>query len=180
MSTSNTITKNDLANILGQLGGNLPNCPVDHKNLLWTNSSLTTNFVAQTVALDLSDYSEVEIVCVNGTTDSAITVALSIPVGSSGLLSEVGGTGGYNSGFITVITRRCAVATTGITFETAYLGYDGQVIGPNYDHNLIPYKIYGIKYANTNMTLEQLGIHTSTSEPTSADGDDGDIWFVYE
>ncbi len=29
------------------------------------------------------------------------------------------------------------------------------------------------------ITLSDLGVHISTSEPTSADGNDGDIWLVY-
>ena len=30
-----------------------------------------------------------------------------------------------------------------------------------------------------NIVLSDLGVHISTSEPTSADGNDGDIWLVY-
>lgn len=29
------------------------------------------------------------------------------------------------------------------------------------------------------IALSDLGVHISTSEPTSADGNDGDIWLVY-
>lgn len=29
------------------------------------------------------------------------------------------------------------------------------------------------------ISLEGLGVHISTSAPTSADGDDGDIWIMY-
>jgi uncharacterized repeat protein (TIGR02543 family) len=32
---------------------------------------------------------------------------------------------------------------------------------------------------NVNLTPAKVGIHTSTSAPTSADGNDGDVWFVY-
>lgn len=30
------------------------------------------------------------------------------------------------------------------------------------------------------ITLSSLGVHISTVPPTSADGNDGDIWLVYE
>jgi hypothetical protein len=32
---------------------------------------------------------------------------------------------------------------------------------------------------DVNLTPAKVGIHTSTSAPTSADGNDGDVWFVY-
>lgn len=30
-----------------------------------------------------------------------------------------------------------------------------------------------------NIVLSDLGVHISTSQPTSSDGNDGDIWLVY-
>jgi hypothetical protein len=62
MSTSNTITKTDLKNILNNLSLKQASIPVGHKNLLWTNPDTTAAFAAQTISLDLSDYNEVEIV----------------------------------------------------------------------------------------------------------------------
>lgn len=181
MSTSNTITKTDLKNVLNNLSLKQASIPVGHKNLLWTNSDLSTNFGATTLTLDLSGYDEVEVVWTNSVgMTTTIGGSMKIPVGFSAVLTQVGGTSGWNSGFITIVTRLCTVNANSVVFSRAFLGYDGQAIAEGYDHNMIPYKIYGIKYADANMSLESLGIHVSTREPTSADGDDGDIWFVYE
>lgn len=40
--------------------------------------------------------------------------------------------------------------------------------------------IDSIKTSISAITLASLGIHISTSAPTSADGSDGDIWIQYE
>lgn len=40
--------------------------------------------------------------------------------------------------------------------------------------------IDSIKTSIAAITLASLGIHISTSEPTSADGNDGDIWLKYD
>lgn len=35
------------------------------------------------------------------------------------------------------------------------------------------------RQGNVNLTLANIGVHISTSAPTSSDGNDGDIWLVY-
>lgn len=183
MSTSNTITKNDLANILGQLGGNLPNCPVDHKNLLWTNASPDAEFAAQTILNngELTGYDEVEI--------WASFLGLNSPVYPTRVLLGTSSTLAFQnlntatatnaSTFINGVARDVSFSASGITFGNGQMTYNGGAYA-NWASRAIPYKVYGIKYANTNMTLDQLGIHTSAVDPTSADGNDGDIWLVYE
>lgn len=39
--------------------------------------------------------------------------------------------------------------------------------------------LYKITQAIASITLASLGIHISTSAPTSGDGNDGDIWIQY-
>lgn len=118
----------------------------EYRKLLWTNPSPTSDFAAQTISLDLSNYDEVEVVCFEAKTVLSVVTALKIPVGSSGLLQTTGGTAGYNSGQISVINRMCTVNNTGITIGACYLGYDGAAFTNPFNHNLIPYKIYGIRY----------------------------------
>lgn len=181
MSTSNTVTKNDLKKVLQSIAVKVnQDCPVGHKNLLWTNDSPTTNFGETTLTIsNLSDYDEVEVVWIYNTSmPTTIGGIMRIPIGFNGILTEIGSTASYNAGAIVNVTRICTVNTGSVYFGRANLAYNGDY-AVGYDHNLIPYKIYGIKSATANMTLEQLGIHASTREPTSADGDDGDIWIKY-
>lgn len=126
----------------GGIWTKLPTDFSESKKLLWTNPNVEANYDGGTVSLNLSDYDEVDILCYAG---GQIVDRLQVPVGSVGKLSEVGGTGGYNSGAITVITRLCTVSNSGVVFTSAYLGYDGQALTQGFNHNLKPFKIYGIK-----------------------------------
>ena len=145
MATSKVITENDLSNILNEV---LPPTPSEYKTLLWTNGNLTTNFVETTISnLNLSEYDEVEIICTNSTSlTTTVMGSTRIPIGFSAILTEIGGTAGYNSGGLAGVTRYCTVNTNSIVIGQANLAYDGAAYATGFNHNLIPYKIYGIKY----------------------------------
>ena len=102
--------------------------------LLWTNSSPTASFAAQTVSLDLSSYQMVMVLSVVGGDDLAITHSIT-PVGERGRLFAM-----YNWRQVRVYD----VSTTGITFQT---GGESNQSGSITTHNqrAIPYQIYGIK-----------------------------------
>lgn len=174
MSTSNTITKNDLISILNSIYAKSQSCPVGHKNLLWTNPSPTSAFAAQTVSLDLSGYDEVEIQFKHFTDSNVYAFAKCFKNDGYGMACVPSDS---NSG---IMRRRFNMTSTGVVFATGQgVAYDG-VYYADQPSAAIPWKIYGIKYSTANMSLESLGIHISTAEPTSADGDDGDIWIKYE
>ena len=56
---------------------------------------------------------------------------------------------------------------------TEYIGEDINVSGVKGNSETI------YRRGNVNLTLANVGIHISTSAPTSSDGNDGDIWLVY-
>lgn len=180
MSTSNTITKADLLNVLNNLPLN-QSIPVGHKNLLWTNESPTTAFAAQTISLDLSGYDEVEIYTIQHISRSSYLIPPSrTEIGMSGDLFAITGATGDTSGYCAWTKRTYTTSTSGVTFTLDAVSLDGTAWLAGGGAHLIPYKIYGIKYSSANMSLESLGIHISTVDPTSADGNDGDIWIKYE
>ena len=101
---------------------------------LWENTSLTGNFPAQTIALDLSGYDHVYVEAIRSTDDNRIS-------GHTRL--RVGGLSGYLMGSTDQfsLTRREVSATkTGVTFSGFYSANTS-----NGASNEIPYRIYGIK-----------------------------------
>lgn len=151
---SETITRNDLAAILNEV---LPPTASEYRTLLWTNPNPTANFNASTILsnTNLTKYDEVEVEWLYN--NSSITTNGSrkrITVGNGSILQSVGGTAGSGSGAITIVTRTCTVNTNNIVFGDAYLGYDGQAMSNGFNHNLIPYKIYGIQYDRTALPIE--------------------------
>ena len=106
--------------------------------VLWTNPSPTSNFSAQTVSVDLSDWSWVAIgaaVSTSGTSE-IITFARN---GTSTTLSlpNIGGTQYFYK-------RSVTVSPTGVTFSTGYRNTNGTT-GAGY---CIPLKIYGVPGSN--------------------------------
>ena len=100
--------------------------------LLWENPSPTTSFAAQTVALDLSEYDEVEVQF----SDTSYRVKLRIG-------DEVSRTYSRDNYFT---YRNIRATSTGIVFGTG--GYYGAYNSGNPvtgDGYAIPYRIYGIK-----------------------------------
>lgn len=107
------------------------------KTLLWTNTSPTLVFGGQSVQLDLSDYSEVEVVFICWTTAQEVTEAIRVPIGISGRAF---------SPMAVNVFRVFATTVSGVAFEDArgYSSYGawGEAIQ---NGACIPWKIYGIK-----------------------------------
>lgn len=104
------------------------------QKLLWENASLTSDFSAQTIALDLSGYDAVYIEAVRSTSSNVV---------SGRTMVSVGGLSGYLMGTtdqLTMIRREVKATTTGVVVS-AYQSANSST-GTS---NEIPYRIYGIK-----------------------------------
>lgn len=115
---------------------------VERKTLLWTNSSPTSNFAAQTVEIDLSNYDAVDIetyLTANGMTSIRRTAV--------GYQGEAGGLGSGGDRY----TRNANVTTSGIAFTV------GKQNGTDNAGAAIPYKIYGIKIGSGTEDIEGRG-----------------------
>lgn len=105
----------------------------ENKNatLLWTNSSPNSNFNAQTLPLDLSNYKYVVIIAKASTTEDYLyRTSTIVPVGNSEYNQILSITGGS-------MIRNVKALSTGIEFSNS--SYD------NSSSYVIPLKIYGLK-----------------------------------
>ena len=104
-------------------------------DLLWTNASPSSSFAAQTISIDLSNYSWILIAHKAAASGSNLSVDIFL-VGTQGHLRIV------NS----AIARRVAsVSNTGVEFNAGYNLTQG---GSSYNTNngvCVPYQIYGIR-----------------------------------
>ena len=127
---SQTITKNGTYNVRS-----LASVTVDIGwEKLWTNSSPSDNFNAQTIPVDLSAYSIIAIECIFNTTSANHALCFGI-VGKGTLLNvpNLGSTQYYAK-------REASVASTGVTFGTGYRNTTSTT-GASY---CIPVSIYGV------------------------------------
>lgn len=132
---SKTITRNDLTNILNEV---LPPTPSEYRKLLWSNPNPTSQFAAQTVSLDLSDYDEVEVVSKPYSSDTSY-FASRVKVGNKGMIYSQTG---YGSPVRIYGTQRNFTPTsTGVAFGD---GLDFSASTNN--AYCVPYQIYGISY----------------------------------
>ena len=101
---------------------------------IWENSSPSSNYAAQTEAMDLSGYTWVAIIATISTSGTAETTHL-VRVGSSVILSvpNLGSTQYFYK-------REASVASNGITFGTGYRN-NTSTSGTNY---CIPIAVYGV------------------------------------
>lgn len=112
----------------------------DFKYLLWENESPTSNFAAQTIALDLSSYDTVYVEAVRATDAQVISSAITV---------DVGGLPGFLIGHteeFAVTRRRVTATTTGVKFLGFYSANT-----TNGTTNDIPYRIWGIRARNTSI-----------------------------
>ena len=117
------------------------------KKLLWTNASSGSAFDAQTVSLDLSEYSYVEILYragAGGAWKSQVCL-VSLTVLLDGVCGSSGTTGGA---YCFSVFRTGTVSGTGINFSKAYTvkqhGTDTAEFTEN-NHWAVPFMIFGIK-----------------------------------
>lgn len=101
--------------------------------LLWTNASFSSNFAAQTIALDLSGYDAVMITASSEATSF-------IPVGDQGAITT------WNGYYICRRTVYTSVDGVNFSSATTWSQYGNNVNGAeNPSWQCRPYKIYGFK-----------------------------------
>ena len=110
--------------------------------LLWENASSRSEFTAQTINLDLSEYDAVIILTLWQNSHSGGYNSQYIPVNTAGCL--------YVPYYLNV-ARGISVLTTGITFDEGVLVNTYGVLTSGRNDMAIPYKIYGIKGTCSNL-----------------------------
>ena len=123
------VNKVCLNNVNQSLNGLLP-------QLLWENPNPTSEFVTQTISLDLSAYRFVEIY--------ANEVCTKVYVGGYGRMTTISLTENDTSIGVLGINRSVQVTSNGITIDICRYCHVGAVTTIN-NSFLIPLRIYGIK-----------------------------------
>lgn len=109
--------------------------------LLWENASPTSEFPAQTIALDLSKYDAVQVEFA----ESWQTMSPRINVGKHGGVDQIGDIYRDVDSYFYVAHRDIRVTTTGVSFADRLYKYaNGQRYGVA-NQGLIPFRIYGIQ-----------------------------------
>lgn len=142
---SETITQNDLREILSRTVGSIPS---EYKKLLWTNPNPTANFPTQALlnGEDLTVYDAIEVIGINYSGYKSIMPPLQIPIGGKGNLIGLAGSTGDSAGMGFLVMRGISVNTNSIVVSGAMgVSTNGASWSAN-DNNMIPQKIYGIKY----------------------------------
>lgn len=110
--------------------------------LLWTNASPTSDFAAQTVSLDYSDYDVILMIIKSSTTSVAYFTNISEAVsGRKGFINKFSTATVSGTTVATGIERQFEYTASGIDYTRA-LNYTGNTTVNN---EMIPFKIYGIK-----------------------------------
>lgn len=112
---------------------------VETKTLLWENASPTSEFTAQTVSIDLSDYDAVEVVF-QGSTYQQIYCA----IGEKGEAQAVWNV--ETTSNMSAVSRKFTVNANGVEFTKAVFKSFSALTTVNTNNKyMIPLKIYGIK-----------------------------------
>lgn len=162
MSYSETITRNDLTNILNEA---LPPTASEYRKLLWTNPNIMADFAAQTILLDLSDYDEVEVWFTIWKSDKRVnaifraeknysTMAHGMASSSTSYDTTTNINNAPMTGTPDPTERAFYFTNTGVVFGEAREGMNG--FSTTNNNILIPYKIYGIKYERVNPPQEEI------------------------
>ena len=119
--------------------------PSGGMTLLWTNPAPTSSFSAQTIPIDLSNYSAVAVFTdYTSTTMEVCTIVKKDAIDSAiwyftNVLSVAS---------IAIAQRSVKMTSAGVTFGSGYVKViTDTATGTQYDNRLIPIKIYGIKSA---------------------------------
>ena len=99
--------------------------------VLWTNSAPSSNFNAQTIQLDLTNYDKIEIIYRYNKENLNTYKKVEGQIGYLSTMEWLGGA--------TILSRNFTVNTTGVVFSS---GYSGSSIS---EQSLIPYQIIGYK-----------------------------------
>lgn len=147
--SSEAITQNDLREILSRTVGSIPS---EYKKLLWSNPNPTANFPTQALlnGEDLTVYDAIEVIGINYSGYKSIMPPLQIPIGGKGNLIGLAGSTGDSSGTGYLVMRGISANSNSIVVSGAMgVATNGTSWGAN-DNNMIPQKIYGIKYERVN------------------------------
>lgn len=110
---------------------------------LWNNSAYTAAFAAQTVSIDLSNYSLIFIISRDLSTASAFTSFLGVVGFTHNLRTNEDVTGTSTA---TISSRSCAISSTGLTFSDCTKKTLGSSPTSSVDNlRMIPRRIYGIR-----------------------------------
>ena len=111
-------------------------------DLLWTNASPTSDFAAQTISLNLTNYTMIYFVCLPyGNTDYSSEYLYSVgdPGGSLSFLSS-------SSSNLAIFYRSFSVTSNGVTFDDGRLRVQGSANNPAIRNGYMkPYKIFGFR-----------------------------------
>lgn len=116
---------------------------VEVKELLWTNPNLTVEFPAQTISLDLNDYSYVEIKYLERLQQANSISYKKIAVGEATHIWGMFTTIYENMKYLDV--RTASVSSSGIAFSDGKYGKTAQDTLDTSNSAIVPVKIYGIK-----------------------------------
>ena len=138
------------------------------RELLWTNPNLASEFPAQTLNLDLSEYDAVDIVYTLDYT-TQVSKSLRVDIGNTGQLDVIG----QSSGKPYVGRRNVEVNSAYIKFELAYYVHATTSDWTSSPIHIMPVEIYGIKNKInvTTAVVTDKGIHIDllweNASPTS-------------
>ena len=137
-ATANDIAEGKTAWVNGECitGLGVSNNIPANGTLLWTNSSPSTSFSAQTITIENSDnYRYIQVDSIGGSTVPLTSFSTQIyKNNTSNALSSY-----YTDGYISV--RLMKISGNNITFGTGYIGQNSQTSSNNY---CIPLRIYGL------------------------------------
>ena len=133
-------------------GGSSPVEPVDLSPvLLWTNPSPTSEFDAQKISLDLTEYAGVIIEYYTNSTDQTICSRVYVKKDDTR-----NGAGFFDSTYN--YCRNVTIDNTGVTFTVAkYKQYE------TINASILPYKIYGVKEYVVDSNLSKNDISNGSS-----------------
>jgi hypothetical protein len=112
---------------------------------LWKNASPTSNFAAQTISLNLSDYDGVRIVWKPSTTGGERIITDGV-IGNDYLFNFIAN--GNASAIAELRTRKVTISTTGCSFTAGYGKTITVTSAGTQAGYCIPVSIYGIKTLN--------------------------------
>lgn len=135
--------KLDLKELLAKVTGQ-----TEFKTLLWTNPSPAAGFVSKTLLnnTDLTVYDEIEVHGVNYTGFQSIMPPIRVPIGSHGNLIGLAGSTGDSSGTGFLVARAIYANGNNVLVSSAMGVPTNGTSWYQNDSNMIPTKIYGIKY----------------------------------
>lgn len=162
---SETITRNDLTNILNEV---LPPTPSEYKKLLWTNPSPTSAMSGGTtiVASGADEYDAIEVEYKTAHIyDGYETASAPFVVGAHITLFAPAGTGGEFSGANYNAVRTISMGAGGVLMVDGAIGMTSS--GTTGNNNMcIPYKVYGIKYERVQPPVLDAEIEVLTTGAT--------------